>query len=57
MSGGRVGSNDVLIVAVIVDYAFHAGPRVLNVVEIPPQVASLSDGRVVWLKEKSFFFL
>lgn len=52
MSGGRVRCDDVLIVAVVVDYALHASPRVLDVVEVPPQVAPLRYGRVVWLKKK-----
>lgn len=50
MAGGRIRSNDVLVIAVIVDYALHASPRVLDVVEVPPQVAPLSNGRIVWLQ-------
>lgn len=36
VSGGRVGRDHVLVVAVVVDYALHAGPRVLDVVEVSP---------------------
>lgn len=50
MAGGGIRSNDVLVVAVIVDYALHASPRVLDVIEVSPQVAPLSNGRIVWLK-------
>lgn len=51
MSGGRVRGDDVLIVAVVIDYALHTGPRVLDVVEISPQIAPLSYSRIVWLRE------
>lgn len=51
MSGGCVRGDDVLIVAVVIDYALHAGPRVLDVVEISPQIAPLSYSRIVWLRE------
>lgn len=50
MAGGRIRSNDVLVIAVIVDYALHTSPRVLDVVEVPPQVAPLSNGRIIWLQ-------
>jgi len=53
VSGGRVSRDHVLIVAVVVDYALHASPRVLDVVEVPPQVAPLRYGRVVWLKKRN----
>lgn len=44
----------VLVVAVIVDYGLDAVPRILDVVEVPPQVAVFDDGRVVWLKMETF---
>lgn len=51
VSGGRVGSNHVLVVAVVVDYALYAGPRVLDVVKVSPQIASLGDGRIIGLRK------
>ncbi len=39
----------VLVVAVVVDDGQDAGPRVLNVDVVPPQVAGRRDGREVGL--------
>lgn len=49
MSGSRVGDDDVLVVAVVVDDALDAGPGVLDVVEVAPQVAAVDDGAEVGL--------
>lgn len=44
MSRGCVGRYNFLVITVVVDNALHAGPRVLDVVKVPPQVAPLSYG-------------
>ena len=49
VSGAGVGHHHVLVVPVVVDDALHARPRVLYVVEVPPQVARLRYGRVIGL--------
>lgn len=33
----------ILVVTVVVDDALHAGPGVLDVVKVPPQIAVLDD--------------
>jgi hypothetical protein len=45
-----VGDDAVLVVAIVVDGARDRVPRVLDVVEVAPQVAILSDQRVVDLE-------
>lgn len=50
MARAGVDRNVVLIVAVVVDDAGHGRPRVLDVVEVPPEVAGRDDGRPVGLQ-------
>lgn len=50
MTRAGVDRNVVLIVAVVVDDAGHGRPRVLDVVEVPPEVAGRDDGRPVGLQ-------
>ena len=52
MSGSGVGTDLVLVVAVVVDDAGDRLPAVLNVVKISPDIARRNDGRVVWLETK-----
>lgn len=49
MSRSGVRNHHVLVVPIVVDDAAHALPRVLDVVEVPPEVAGLNDGAVVRL--------
>ena len=50
MSRACVGDDDVLVVAVVVDDGGHGLPRVLDVVEVAPQVAGADDRGVVGLE-------
>lgn len=43
VTGAGVGYDVVLVVAVVVNDALQAGPRVLDVVKVTPQVAVLND--------------
>lgn len=36
--------NHILIVAVVIDDTLNTGPRILNIIEIPPHIAMLYDG-------------
>ena len=58
MSRPGVGDDDVLVVAVVVDDGGHGLPRVLDVVEVAPQVARADDRGVVGLQRitKPFVF-
>lgn len=49
MAWSRVRHDHILVVSVIIDDAFDARPGVLNIVEIPPQVAVLDDRREIGL--------
>lgn len=43
MAGPSIRDYVILVVAVVIDDAFERCPRVLNVVEITPQVAMLDN--------------
>lgn len=49
MTRTSIRHNNILIIPIVIDDAFYAGPRVLDVVEVPPQVAVMHDGRVIRL--------
>lgn len=49
VSGSCVRHDVVLIIAVVVNDALQTRPRVLDVIEVPPQVAVLYDRREVGL--------
>ena len=48
MSRTGVCDDDILIVSVVVDGALDRVPGVLDVVEVPPEIAGVYDGGVVW---------
>lgn len=48
-----IGYNRVLIVTVIVDDAFHACPRVLDIVIVTPEITMLCYRGIVWLRKKN----
>ena len=50
MTGTGVTDDQVLIVPVVVDDAGHGLPTVLDVVEVPPQIACRSDGGEIRLQ-------
>lgn len=50
VSGAGVGHDRVLIVAVVIDDALHAGPGVLDVVEVAPEIAVLYYRSVIRLQ-------
>jgi hypothetical protein len=52
VAGPGVGDYVVLVVAVVINDALDAGPRVLDVVKVAPQIAMLDDGGKVWLQRK-----
>jgi hypothetical protein len=43
VSRSSIRNNVVLVVTIVVDNALNAGPRVLDVVKVAPQVAVLDD--------------
>jgi hypothetical protein len=47
-----VGDYVVLVVAIVINDALNAGPRVLDVIEVAPQIAVLDDRGKVWLRRK-----
>lgn len=49
MSRSRIWHNHILIITVIIHYTLYTSPRVLNIIEIPPQVAIVDDGREIRL--------
>jgi hypothetical protein len=49
VTGSSVGDNVILIVAIVVDDALKRSPRVLDVIEISPQIAVLDDWWEIWL--------
>lgn len=49
MPRSGVGHDNVLIVTIVVDNTLYTGPRVLNVVEVPPHVTVLDDGAEIGL--------
>ena len=48
VTGPSVGDDDVLVIPVVVDGSLHAVPRVLDVVEVPPEATGVDDGGVIW---------
>ncbi len=52
VSRSSVGDDDVLVVSVVVDDGGHGAPRVLDVVEIAPDVARRRDGCVIRLQQQ-----
>lgn len=49
MSRSGVRHNHILVIAVVIDDALHTRPRILDVVEVPPQIAVVDDGGEVRL--------
>lgn len=45
-----IGNYEILIVAVIINYAFKGSPGVLNIVEITPKITVLDYRRKIGLK-------
>lgn len=52
MSRSGIRHYDVLIITIVVYDSLHARPRVLYVVEIPPQIAVLDDAGEIWLHSR-----
>lgn len=50
VSWAGVGHDCILVVAVVVYDTLQASPRVLDVVEVPPQVTMFYDGAEVGLE-------
>lgn len=53
MSRAGVGYDGILVVSVVVYDTLQAGPGVLDVVEVPPQVAVFYDGAEVGLEQNN----
>ena len=51
MTRSCICNDDVLVVAVIINRSLNTVPRVLDVVKVSPQVASIDDGGVVGLEQ------
>ena len=43
MSRASVSYDDVLVVSIVVDGSLHRAPRVLDVVEVSPEIAGVDD--------------
>lgn len=49
MSRSCIWHNHILIITVIIHYTLHTSPRVLDIIEIPPQIAIIDDRREIRL--------
>lgn len=52
VAGSGIRNYVVLVVAVVINDALDAGPRVLDVIEVAPQITVLDDRGKVWLWRK-----
>ena len=56
VSWASICNNDVLVVPIVVDSSLHGVPGILNIIEIPPEIACVDNAGVVGLKTNIFFF-
>ena len=53
MSRSSIGNNQILVITIIINNTSNRLPTVLNIVEIPPKVTGVDNGRIIGLEVKN----